>query len=106
MTEAVIMKKIQIAVSKLGARLFRNNTGMVRQQDGRVIRFGLAVGSADLIGFTPVNGVAVFTAIEVKHKGKPTKQQEAFLEMVREFGGIAGVAHSIEEALEIIRGDK
>lgn len=105
-TEADIMRQIQIAVCESGARLFRNNTGMVRQQDGRLIRFGLSVGSADLIGFTPkiINGqkIAVFTAIEVKHKGKPTRQQLAFLNMVKEFGGIGAVVHTVEEALEVI----
>lgn len=107
-TEADIMRQIQIAVCESGARLFRNNVGLARQQDGRIIRFGMGVGSADLVGFTPkiINGnkIAVFTAIEVKHKGKPTKQQLSFLSMVRDFGGIAGVAHSIEEALIIIGG--
>jgi hypothetical protein len=33
-------------------RLYRNNTGTLRDQHGRPVTFGLAVGSADLIGWT------------------------------------------------------
>ena len=104
MTEADIMRQIQLAATKLGARLFRNNVGMATTNTGSVIRFGLAVGSADLIGWS---ATGKFIAIEVKRPyGKPTKEQRRFLDAVVAAGGIAGVARSVEDAVEIIQGGK
>lgn len=41
--------------------------------------------------------------IEVKLPGeKPRQDQEKFLEAMRKTGAIAGCAHSVEEALEIV----
>lgn len=81
-------------------RIFRNNTGAVTTADGRFITFGLCKGSSDLIGWTEVEitadmvgqKLAVFTAIEVKKKGKkPTAQQVQFIKIVNAAGGIAKV---------------
>ena len=47
--------------------------------------------------------VAVFTSIEVKTpKGKPTKQQQNWLNCVASAGGICGVARSPEDAKKIL----
>ena len=47
--------------------------------------------------------VPVFAAIEVKTaKGKATEQQKAFIEHIRNVGGIAGVARSVDEAKSIL----
>jgi hypothetical protein len=81
-------------------RIFRNNTGAVVTQDGRLVTFGLCKGSSDLIGWTEVEitpemvgqKLAVFTAVEVKKKGKkPTKEQKQFIKIVSDAGGIAKV---------------
>lgn len=104
--------------------LFRNNTGMgwagklIENRHGRVVlenaralHAGLVVGSSDLIGWTTVEitpemvgaRVAVFTAVEVKTKrGKATGQQPHFLARVRECGGFAGIARSIEDVSPIV----
>jgi hypothetical protein len=59
-----------------------------------------ATGSADLIGITRQEGR--FLSIEVKLPGRePTRQQRRWRAMVIEMGGVAGVAHSVEEAVEI-----
>ena len=101
MKESDIQRKIMIALTRLG-RVFRNNVGMVKVDD-RVVKYGLCKGSSDLIGWTDVDGVAVFTAVEVKTpKGRPTKEQENFIEAVRKSGGIAGIARSDSEAVELI----
>ena len=48
--------------------------------------------------------IAIFTAIEVKSDtGKSSEAQKNFLQMVENFGGISGVARSVQEAQEIIR---
>jgi hypothetical protein len=82
--------------------LFRNNVGAFRDLTGRWIRTGLAVGSADLIG---IRRDGRFLSVEVKTgKARLTADQRAWAEMILRFGGIAGVAHSVEEALALIRG--
>lgn len=104
MKETNLMRRLMVAISKTtGAVMFRNNVGQVSDAEGRVHRFGLCVGSSDLIGWqsrtiTPDmvgQRVAVFTAIEVKTlTGRLTDAQEHFLETVHRAGGIAIVARS------------
>jgi hypothetical protein len=111
MPETTIMRNIQLALSCVGVRMFRNNTGLFNTADGSRIRTGLCVGSSDLIGLTPRvitadmlgRQVAIFTAIEVKTaKGKLRPEQKAFLSMVKKAGGIAIVARDVDEAIKKI----
>ena len=111
MSEQQIQQEIRIACSTGATRLFRNNTGTLRDQHGRPVQFGLARGSADLIGYRTVTitpemvgqQVAVFTSIEVKTPtGRIRPDQQAWLETVQAAGGIAGVARSVEDALRIV----
>ena len=108
MNETNLMHAIMLAPH--GCRLFRNNTGAIKDANGRLVRFGLCKGSSDLIGFKPVTitpdmvgqTVAVFAAIEVKTPtGKPTPEQLHFLDRVKHFGGIAGIARSVDDVLAI-----
>lgn len=122
--ERDITNPILKAASKLGARLFRQNTGVgwigrtLRRSEGtltladpRPLHAGLCVGSSDVIGWTPVvitpdmvgARVAVFTALEVKTgRLKATEEQERFIEAVRAGGGIAGVVRCTEDAVGLI----
>ena len=98
MTEAEVSRQIQLAASKLGCRLFRNTVGVLPDGHGRMIRFGLAVGSSDLIGFAMRGEVAIFLAVEVKSKtGRIRSLQQEFLEAVRRAGGIAILARSVDD---------
>jgi hypothetical protein len=98
--ESIIQNAIRIAASTAGARVFRNQVGSYRLADGRWITSGLCVGSSDLIGWTVVNGVAVFTAIEVKTvNGRTSKEQDAFIAAVERDGGLAAVVRSPQEVL-------
>jgi hypothetical protein len=110
-SEQRIQQEIRIACSNGGTRLFRNNTGTLRDQYGRPVSFGLARGSSDLIGYRTITitpemvgqQVAVFTSIEVKTAtGRLRPEQRAWLETVQAAGGIAGVARSVEDALQIV----
>lgn len=109
MSETKIMNKIQIAMSKIGARLFRNQVGKFQASDGRWISSGLGPGSSDLIGWHTIQvlpnmvgkRIAVFTAIEVKTaKGRASKEQEQFIHNVKFAGGTAFIARSTEEAID------
>ena len=106
-SEAAVQQAIRIDASQRGARLWRNNVEACATDDGRQIRYGLAndsprinrvIKSSDLIGITPVNGVGVFTSIEVKrpgwrYTGTPRERaQRAWLELITAFGGIARFA--------------
>ena len=113
MTEQQTQQQIRLALSKGPTRLWRNNCGVLRDQQGRPVRFGLCEGSADLIGYHSVTitpdmvgqTVAVFAAVEVKaERGRPTPAQTAFLEHVRQAGGRAGIARSIGDAERILEG--
>jgi VRR-NUC domain len=81
--------------------LWRNNTGRWLDPNGRVVTFGLAVGSADLVGILAPSGR--FIALEVKQpKGKAKPHQDQWLTIVRNLGGFAAVVTSEEEALRAI----
>lgn len=67
-------------------------------------------GSSDAIGLHSITitpdmvgrQVGVFVAIEAKDQGQLTPAQRTFLTVVHQAGGIAGVAHSVDEARRII----
>jgi len=101
------MNAIREAVTREGSvRLFRNNVGALPDPKGRgYIRFGLAVGSADLIGVMRPNGR--FVALEIKMpNGRVTPDQEAWLKTIRDFGGVAEVVRSVDEALLVVEKAK
>lgn len=111
--ETDLQQRIRLAVgTRPDARLFRNQVGSLPDpRTGRLVTFGLARGSADLIGWRTVvitpdmvgRRVAVFTSIEVKTPaGRVRPEQQAWLGVVRGAGGIAGVARSIDDALQIV----
>ena len=52
--EAYVQNKIRLAVGSGDVRLFRNNTGALMDQNGRLVKFGLCKGSSDLIGFITI----------------------------------------------------
>lgn len=111
--ERRIQSEIQLAASAGGgpARLWRNNTGALKDAQGQLVRYGLCPGSSDLIGFRTITitpdmvgqRVAVFTAVEVKDRGRPTEQQAAFIRLVQQAGGMAGIARSVPDALAILQ---
>ena len=93
-TETVLMSRIRAAVSQLGyVRVFRNNVGMMAG-----LRYGLATGSADLIGLVSPHGR--FLSLEVKTAtGRESKDQVYWGEMIEDFGGVHEVVRTIPEAI-------
>jgi len=125
--ESQIVKSVQLAATRIGARLFRNNVakawvgvlekymeiktvtlhpGDVILRRARPLHAGLIEGSSDEIGWTPVTvthemvgkTLAVFTAAECKTAvGRLTPEQRNFLEAVRASGGIGACVRSGDE---------
>lgn len=115
--ENAVSNAIQTAFGTGPFRLLRNNVGALRDATGRLLRYGLGqsgatrvVGTSDLIGWrsriiTPDmvgQTIAQFVAIEVKDKAAATPEQIRFIEAVNRAGGLAGIAHSEEEARAIV----
>ena len=98
-SERDIQAQIMMALSKAGCMIWRNNTGVLPDRRGIPVRFGLCVGSSDLIGIAPDG---VFIALEVKNAiGQPTTAQMRFIDAVRAHGGRAGIARSAQDAVNI-----
>lgn len=119
--ETAIQKESQLIATEMGARLLRNNVGVglflphgfkmcercnnrLRKFGGmRRVRYGLATGSHDLVGWVPVDGVAVFASVEIKtEKGRASAAQRRWMKAVQQVGGIVGVARSVDDTVAII----
>ena len=105
-------------------RLFRNNVGLgymgtvareeppiIVLRNYRHVKYGLHVGSSDLIGWRSIEitpdmvgkRIAVFASVEVKTEtGKPTDEQKNWIDQVRKAGGIAGVVRSVDDAVRLL----
>lgn len=85
-SESYAQSEIRLAAPGLGMRLFRNNVGVLKNEDGRPVRYGLAndskalnkrLKSSDLIGWRRLaigpehvgSVVAQFVALECKAPG-------------------------------------
>ena len=104
-SEQSIQQLIRQRAAGMNVRLFRNNVGVLRDERGQYVTYGLCVGSSDLVGDCPINGLAVFVAVEVKAPGKrATIEQEAFISSVNaRGGGIALSCDSVESFEEQIK---
>lgn len=100
MKEMDILRLIMVALSEKGCVVWRNNVGVLKNAAGIPIKFGLCVGSSDIIGIAPCGR---FLAVEVKtDKGKPTPDQIRFIEAVKRKCGIAGIARSPADAVALL----
>jgi VRR-NUC domain len=112
MSEQELQQRIRLELGKGPVRLWRNNVGALRDERGRLVTYGLCKGSSDLIGLRQVligpehlgQTLAVFTAIEVKAPGgRLREEQRSFLALVERFGGLGGVARSVDEAIAVLK---
>jgi hypothetical protein len=110
-SEHEIQQRIRLACGRGPVRLWRNNTGALVDQQGRFVRFGLCKGSSDLIGLRSVvvtpemvgQRLAQFVALEIKApQGVVSPEQQAFLRLVQELGGVAAVCRSIQKAQVVL----
>ena len=99
MDEGATQDAIRLALSDVpDLVIWRNNTGVATHR-GQHVRYGLAPGSADLIGVL----AGRFVALEVKTAtGRVAVEQTQWLALVRRYGGFAAVVRSPEDALAAI----
>ena len=98
--ETILQNKIIAALCKNGCVARNHTVGQFFTKYGGIVHIGNH-GEADIWGHRISDGKALY--IEVKLPGEhPREDQKKFLEAMRNTGAIAGVAHSIEEALEIV----
>ena len=101
--ETNLTAEIMLALSKDGHTPFRNNTGAYLDKTGRMVRYGVGGKGGPDLWVICSDGVAC--GIEVKTPtGRVRPEQEAFLSMARSKGARAGVARSVQDALDIARG--
>ena len=101
-TEHTIQNEIRVALTENGYTVFRANVGKVKTADGRWFDTGLPKGHPDLYGFRP-DGKIFY--IEVKNaNGRVRPEQKQFIQTVKARGALAGIARSVEDALDIVRG--
>lgn len=96
-SERAIMVAVRAALAGLDqTRVWRNNVGV---DLARGVRYGLAVGSGDLIGLSRGR----FISLEVKRPGgRPSYDQKAWQRVVRRLGGVAEIVTSTDEALDVV----
>lgn len=114
MKEGNISRLILIEASKRGHRLFINARGRgwvggrqvvsgntVTLTGAAQVTFGVGPnGAGDLLGWTKGGR---FASVEVKKPGEhPREDQIAWRQAVLAAGGVAGVAHTVDEAIAIL----
>jgi hypothetical protein len=97
LNESRLVYEIMREVGKYAA-VFRCNAGRFYTKTGQSVS-GLPKGFSDIMAVLP-GGRVVF--IEVKSdKGKPSTEQTQFINKMRGLGAFAGVARSVDDALNI-----
>lgn len=123
-SEAEVQYDIQIAAPGMGLRLLRNNVGVMQDAQGNFVRYGVGgKGGSDLIGWYAAKVIndygttsAIFVVIEVKKEGwRPPsdaaageaavryRKQLAFINAVKEAGGIACFATSVQDVRDAVQ---
>jgi hypothetical protein len=106
MREQAVMQRVALEATRKGWRVFRNNVGVLMDQRGVPVRYGLMVGSGDLIGWRPVTitpdmvgqTIGQFVSLEVKGpRGQVSEAQQRWAAMVEAGGGLALVVRGPDE---------
>ncbi len=132
MKESATTSHVRLDAAQQGVLLWRNNTGVLPDQNGRPVRYGLCnesaaqnrvVKSSDYVGITPTlivpahvgQTLGVFTAVEMKPSDwifpQPTNTREyehclaqaKFHDIVNSAGGYAGFACNIYDFRKVVR---
>lgn len=114
MKESSIQSLIMMALSQANCIVWRVDTAgawvgqiayrerdIITLKNAKMIHAGLCKGGSDIIGIHKPTGK--FIAIEVKNKnGRITEEQQRFINAIKAANGIAGIARSVEDALQLL----
>ena len=99
--ETILQNEIIVALCENGCVARNHTVGQFYTKYGGTVNIGHH-GEADIHGHRCSDGRAIY--IEVKLPGEhPREDQKKFLRAMANTGAIAGVAHSVEEALAIVK---
>ena len=99
--ETALQNQIIAALCQNGCVARNHTVGQFFTKCGTIVNVGQH-GESDIFGHRISDGKAIY--IEVKLPGEePRQDQEKFLNAMRAAGAIAGCAHSVEEALKIVK---
>lgn len=113
MREHLIQQKVRAILNAPGAvtRVWRNNVGATKTESGGWIEYGLAPGSADLIGIKKVlitpemvgETFGRFFSVEMKTPtGRLSTAQKIWAATISKFGGIATCWRSEQDAADFL----
>ena len=99
--ETKLQNQIIVALCESGCVARNHTVGQFYTKYGTIVNVGKE-GESDIFGHRVSDGKALY--IEVKLPGEePRKDQQRFINAMKAAGAIAGCAHSVEEALNIVR---
>lgn len=99
--ETALQNSIIAALCQHGCVARNHTVGNFWTSYGGRVQVGTP-GESDIMGHRIADGKALY--IEVKLPGEsPREDQRKFLEAMANAGALSGVAHSVEEALNIVR---
>jgi hypothetical protein len=101
MTESDLVQAILLTFgARPDCRIWRANTGAMRDASGRVIRFGVP-GQADISGLLAPTGQRL--EIECKSRtGRQSPEQVAWQAMIERHGGIYILARSLDDVRAVL----
>lgn len=103
MTELELQKQIKQTLNDLGHRCWQVDSG--KKVTYKTRGQGLEKGFPDIFGARKGDGKLFFVEVKIG-KGKPSDDQIKFLKSAQENGVLNGIAWTIEEAIEIVKGTR
>lgn len=121
LSEAAVQTRTRVRASMMGWRLWRNNVGVLTDEKGRPVRYGLAnessqinkeIKSGDLIGVRPVtitqamvgSVIGQFVSVECKAHGwryAGTPREQAQLKWAQVVQGLGGWASFVSDESQL-----
>lgn len=97
--ETNIQKEIMAELSKYGIPIRQQCGNFLTEYGGRV-KVGIP-GMSDIL-FCKDNGKIAWLEVKTQ-KGKPSKEQENFISVMKSMGFCAGIVRSVEDAINLIK---
>lgn len=99
MTHGDLVNEVVLALSEAGALAYKNNTGVLRDRDGRPVRYG-CVGSPDVVACV----AGRFVGVECKvGRDRQRIEQRAFADATARAQGIYVLARSVDDVRDALR---